>query len=50
MAVDIVIGMLRPERNSRWGKFRPYILYTCVPMAVIGVLTFTVPDSPREVG
>jgi len=41
---DLVIGMVADRTNSRWGKFRPYLLYTCVPMAVIGLLTFTVPD------
>ncbi|RPH89211.1 MAG: MFS transporter, partial [Calditrichaeota bacterium] len=30
--------------KTRWGKFRPYLLWICVPFAVVGVLTFTVPD------
>jgi GPH family glycoside/pentoside/hexuronide:cation symporter len=41
---DPVMGMLADRTRSRWGKFRPFLLWFCVPLAVMGVLTFTVPD------
>jgi glycoside/pentoside/hexuronide:cation symporter, GPH family len=41
---DPVIGMIADRTKSRWGKFRPFLLYGCVPLAIAGFLTFTVPD------
>jgi GPH family glycoside/pentoside/hexuronide:cation symporter len=41
---DPVMGMLADRTKTRWGKFRPYLLWLCVPFAVAGVLTFTVPN------
>ncbi|MBN1483015.1 MFS transporter [candidate division KSB1 bacterium] len=41
---DPIMGIIADRTNTRWGKFRPYLLWLCVPFAVIGVLTFTVPD------
>ena len=43
-AFDPIIGIIADRTQSRWGKFRPYLLYLAVPFAVIGVLTFTTPD------
>jgi GPH family glycoside/pentoside/hexuronide:cation symporter len=41
---DVVIGMTADRTKSRWGKFRPYILFGAVPLAVSAVLSFTTPD------
>ncbi|HEX9972872.1 MAG TPA: MFS transporter [bacterium] len=41
---DPMMGMIADRTRTRWGKFRPYLLWICVPFAVVGVLTFTVPD------
>lgn len=39
-----VIGALADRTNSRWGKFRPWILFTAVPLGVIALLAFSTPD------
>ena len=39
-----IIGALADRTKSRWGKFRPWILCTAVPLGVISVLAFTTPD------
>jgi GPH family glycoside/pentoside/hexuronide:cation symporter len=41
---DPLMGALADRTASRWGKFRPYILFGAVPLAVAGVLAFTTPD------
>ncbi len=41
---DPVMGMVADRTKTRWGKFRPYLLWLCVPFAIFGVLTFTVPN------
>ncbi|MDX2185525.1 MAG: MFS transporter [Opitutaceae bacterium] len=42
--VDPAVGMLADRTNTRWGKFRPWILATSIPLCVLAVLTFTTPD------
>lgn len=41
---DPMMGMLADRTKTRWGKFRPYLLWICVPFAIAGVFTFTVPN------
>jgi GPH family glycoside/pentoside/hexuronide:cation symporter len=41
---DVVIGMTADRTKSRWGKFRPYILWGAVPLAVSAVLAFSTPE------
>lgn len=49
MAVDPVIGVVSDRTNTRWGKFRPYILFGAIPYAILAILTFTTPNL-GEVG
>ena len=42
--VDFFIGAIADRTNSKWGRFRPYLLWLCVPLAVVFVLAFTTPD------
>jgi GPH family glycoside/pentoside/hexuronide:cation symporter len=42
-AFDPFVGILGDRTESRWGKFRPYLLWVAIPFGVIGVLTFTTP-------
>ena len=39
-----VMGMIADRTNTRWGKFRPWLLWSALPFGIIGVLTFTTPD------
>lgn len=41
---DPIIGAFVDKTQSRWGKFRPYILFSAIPLAIMLVLTFTTPN------
>lgn len=41
---DPVMGVIADRTNTRWGKFRPWILWTAVPFGIIGFLAFYTPD------
>lgn len=40
---DPLMGIIADRTKTRWGKFRPYLLWLCLPFAIVGVFTFTVP-------
>ena len=39
-----IMGVVADRTNTKWGKFRPWLIWTAVPFGVIAVLTFTTPD------
>ncbi|MEI6143933.1 MAG: MFS transporter [Mariniphaga sp.] len=49
MAIDPLIGVISDRTTTRWGKFRPYILFGAIPYAILAILTFTTPNF-GEVG
>jgi Na+/melibiose symporter-like transporter len=42
---DPIVGVLADRTKSRWGKFRPWILFTAVPWCVVMVLAYTTPKG-----
>ncbi|WP_321280791.1 MFS transporter [Marinifilum fragile] len=44
MVSDPLMGIIADRTKTKWGKFRPYILWMAVPYSVLAVLTFTTPN------
>ena len=41
---DPLMGAIADRTRTRWGKFRPYLLWLSFPFGVVSVLAFTTPD------
>ena len=41
---DPIMGIISDRTNTKWGKFRPFLLWLALPFALFGVLAFTTPD------
>lgn len=39
-----VMGAIADRTNTRWGKFRPWVLWTAVPFGIISLLAFSTPN------
>lgn len=44
MISDPLMGVIADRTKSKWGKFRPYILWMALPYSVLAILTFSTPD------
>jgi glycoside/pentoside/hexuronide:cation symporter, GPH family len=45
---DPLMGVVADRTNTKWGKFRPWILWTAVPFGIMGFLTFTTPPFAAQ--
>lgn len=41
---DVVVGVVADRTTTRWGKFRPYLLFGAIPFGLAGVIAFTTPN------
>jgi len=39
-----IIGVLADRTSTKWGKFRPWILITAIPLGAVALLAFSTPD------
>ena len=42
--IDPMIGTIADRTNTRWGHFRPYLVWMAIPMALSAILTFSTPS------
>ncbi|MCP4414101.1 MAG: MFS transporter [Gammaproteobacteria bacterium] len=41
---DPAMGLIADRTNTRWGKYRPYLLFAAIPYALLGYLLFLGPE------
>ncbi len=39
-----IMGIIADRTNTRWGKYRPWLLWTAIPFGIIAILAFSTPN------
>ncbi len=45
---DPIMGMIADRTTTKWGKFRPYIIFGAIPLSILAVATFSAPDLSSQ--
>jgi GPH family glycoside/pentoside/hexuronide:cation symporter len=45
---DVFVGIISDRTKSRYGKYRPFLLWFAIPFAVMGAITFFAPDFTQS--
>ncbi|MFC7292834.1 MFS transporter [Hirschia litorea] len=48
LLINPIMGLIADRTNTKWGKFRPWILWTAIPFGLIAILTFRTPDLGEQ--
>ena len=46
---DPMMGIIADRTKTKWGKYRPYLLFFALPFALCGVLLFTTPETGKTI-
>ena len=46
---DPMMGIIADRTKTRWGKYRPYLLFFALPFALCGILLFTTPQTGKTI-
>lgn len=41
---DLFVGVMADRTKTKWGRYRPYLLWFAIPFAAMGAITFFVPE------
>ncbi len=46
--VNPIVGLIADRTKSKWGKYRPWVLWTSIPFGVMAILAFVTPQLNFE--